>query len=265
MFAFRFSQIASKYCTAHGVALLLAILPGASLGAQNSRDARYRVTSTAVLSLDRTPQDALVDTVVTASLVTVAVNTSIDTIATLSIDSLVVTSTGMIRRAPDAFSHGISLSVPLVSGRPRITGDSASACTAERPLAGLLPELLPLLPAILMADQQWSDTLTVTTCRAGLPVTTITIANYRSLSGMDSTSVLLERRAVIHAAGSATLRAQTVTLTGIGTSESLAVVALGARRLQSWHGSQTLELTLTNGQQTRRIVQQLTDSATIMP
>jgi hypothetical protein len=265
VFAFRFGQIASEYCSALSVAFLIAIVPGASLHAQHSRDARYRVTSTAVVSLDRTPQDALVDTVVTSSLVTVSVSAAIDTIATLSIDSLVVTSTGMIRRAPDAFSHGISLSAPLMNGRPRITGDSASACTAERPLASLLPELLPLLPTALVADQQWSDTLTVTTCRAGLPVTTTTIANYRALSGMDSSTLLLERRAVIRAAGSATLRAQIVSLTGSGTSESLAVMVLSAHRVQSWRSSQTLELTLTNGQQTRRIVQQITDSATVIP
>ena len=246
-------------------AAVLAIVPCVSLSAQAMPESRFRVTSTAVLSLDRAPQAALVDTVVTTSLLTIALSAGADTIATLSLDSLTVTSTGMIRRAPEAFSHGMSVSATLTEGRPRVTGDSASACTAERPLAGLLPELLPLLPTPLRPDQQWSDTLTVTTCRAGLPVTTVTVASYRTLSGMDSATVLLERRAVIRAAGVATLREQTVTLTGSGTSESIAVVIITSRRIQSWRGTQTLEIELTNGRQTRRMVQLITDSATSLP
>jgi hypothetical protein len=129
----------------------------------------------------------------------------------------------------------------------------------------LLPELLPMLPTPLRAEQQWSDTLTVTTCRSGLAVTTVTIVNYRTLTGMDSASVLLERRALIRANGSATIRDQVVTLTGTGTSESLGVVLIGSRRLQSLRGTQSLEFQITNGQQTRRMVQQITDTASLIP
>ena len=246
------------------VMVLSGLLAG-SVPAQGVSDARYRVTSTSVLSLDRAQQSALVDTVVTTALLTIARRAAPDSVATMSLDSLLVVSTGMIRRPPDAFSKGISVTAPLVSGRPRVTGDSAAACAFERPMAGLLPELLPLLPLPLRAEQQWSDTLTVTTCRAGLPVTTVTIANYRTLTGMDSSSVLLERHAVIRANGAATIRQQAVTLTGSGTSESLAVVLLATRRIQSWRGTQSLEVQLTNGQQTRRMVQQLTDSVASLP
>ncbi len=65
-------------------------------GAQTSTSsARYRVGSTSVLALDRAPgEPALVDTVVTTSLVTIGVSAAIDTIATLTIDSLQLTSTG---------------------------------------------------------------------------------------------------------------------------------------------------------------------------
>ncbi len=247
--------------------VVLVAVAVSDVGAQTSTSsARYRVGSTSVLALDRAPgEPALVDTVVTTSLVTIGVSAAIDTIATLSIDSLQLTSTGMIRRAADAFAQGISVSATLQNGRPLVTGDSASACAAERPLAGLLPELLPLLPTPLNAEQQWSDTLTVTTCRSGLAVTTVTIAAYRTLTGMDSSSVLLERRAVIRANGSATIRDQVVTLTGTGTSESLGVVLIGARRLQSWRASQSLDFQITNGQQTRRMVQQITDTATLQP
>lgn len=236
-----------------------------ALRAQSVPAVRYRMASTAVISLDRKPQPALVDTITTTSLLSIEVSAGTDTVATLTIDSLLLVSTGMIRRAPDAFARGISVSALLHDGRPRITGDSASACTAERPLAGVLPDLLPLLPSPLRADQQWSDTLTVTTCRAGLPVTTVTIATYRTLTGIDSTTLLLERRAAIRAAGTAVIRTQTVTLNGTGTSESLAVVVVASRHIQSWRGTQQLDLQLTNGQQTRRMTQLLTDSATLLP
>lgn len=226
---------------------------------------RYRVTSMSVLSLDRALDVPLVDTVQTTSLLDIATSSGVDTIATLMVDSLQQTSTGMVRRTADAFSRGISVSAVLQNGRPRITGDSASACVAERPLAGLLPELLPMLPTPLRAEQQWSDTLTVTTCRSGLPVTTVTIVNSRTLTGMDTSTVLLERRALIRASGSATIRAQTVTLTGVGTSESLGVVLIASRRLQSLRGTQSLEFQITNGQQTRQMVQQITDTATLLP
>lgn len=246
-------------------AVVLTGLVSASVLAQATSDVRYRVTSTSVLSLDRAPQSALVDTVVTTAVLMIARSGAPDSMVTLSLDSLHVVSTGMIRRPLDAFSKGVSVVAPLVSGRPRYTGDSETACSVERPLAGLLPELMPLLPMPLRAEQQWSDTVTVTTCRAGLPVTTVTIANSRTLTGMDSGSVLLERRAVIRANGVATIRAQTVALTGSGTSESLSVVLLATRRIQSWRGTQMLELSLTNGQQTRRMVQQLVDSVVSVP
>jgi hypothetical protein len=247
-----------------GVALSL-MLPFVAQAQATSVTVRYRLISTAVLSLDRAPQPALVDTVTTSSLLGIAVSNATDTIATLSVDSLQVMSTGMIRRASDAFTSGISVSAILQNGRPRVTGDSATACTAERPLAALLPELLPMLPTPLRADQQWSDTLTLSTCRSGLPVTMVTIANYRTLTGMDSTSVLIERRAVIRATGSATIRDQTVTLTGTGTSDALGVVLVASRRLQSLRASQSVEFSLSNGEQTRRMLQQITDSATLIP
>lgn len=248
-------------------ALLLAgfVLVCAPAAAQGKSGSRYRLASSSVISLDKTPQAPLVDTVTTTLLLRIDISAGVDTVATLTIDSLQLTSTGMVRRAADAFSHGISVSALLLNGRPRITGDSASACLAERPMAGLLPELLPLLPLPLRADQQWSDTLTVTTCRTGLPVSLETIAAYRTLTGIDSTSVLLERRAVIRAVGSSVLRQQTVTLVGSGTSESLSVVSVAERRIQSWRGTQTLEIQLTNGLQTRRMSQQLTETATLIP
>jgi hypothetical protein len=264
-FSLRVLTCARRIAATLGRAGVLAAFATAVAGAQSAPDLRYRITSTSVLSLDRAQQAPLVDTVVTSALLTIATSARVDTTATMSLDSLQVVSTGMIRRPPDAFMRGPSVAATLVGGRPRVTGDSATACASERPLAGLLPELLPLLPALLRADQQWSDTLTVTTCRAGLPVTTVTIANYHTLTGMDSTTILVERHAVIRAAGSSMVRQQTVTLTGSGTSESLAVLALSSRRLQSWRGTQTLEVQLTNGQQTRRMVQQLTDNAAMIP
>jgi len=132
-------------------------------------------------------------------------------------------------------------------------------------MAGFLPELLPLLPTPLRPDQQWSDTLSVTTCRAGLPVTMETIAVYRTVTGIDSLSLVLERRSAIRVSGSSVLRQQVVTLSGTGTSESLSVVALGTRQIQSWRATQTLEFQLTNGQQSRRLSQLLTDTAAIVP
>jgi hypothetical protein len=261
----RSAHRASRFVWLPATVMIVMLCSARTGGAQAAPDLRYRVTSTSVLSLDRAPQPALVDTVVTTSLLTIGISAGTDTMATLSLDSLLVNSTGMIRRTADAFSHGISLSALLHDGRPRITGDSATACAAERPLAGLLPELLPLLPTPLRAEQQWSDTLTVSTCRAGLAVTTVTIAAYRTLTGMDSTTVLLERRAVINASGSAMIRQQSVVLTGSGTSESLGVVQVDSRRIQSWRATQTLEIQLTNGQQTRRMIQQITDTGSLVP
>ncbi len=238
----------------------------ACAGAQGLTDAqvRYRVLSTSVVSLDRAPQAALVDTIATTSLLSIQVTSGTDTLATLLVDSLQQSSTGMVRRMPDAFVRGVSVTARLTAGRPRVTGDSATACATERPLAALLPDLLPLLPAELRAEQQWSDTLSVFSCRAGLPVTVQTVATYRTLTGMDVGSVLVERRAVIRLTGVAVLREQTVTLTGGGTSESLAVVSLASRRMVSWRGTQTLEFEITNGQQVRRMVQQVVDVATLV-
>ncbi len=247
------------------LALGVGLLVATGVQAQDGRTVRYRVTSSSVIALDKAPQPPLVDTVTTTMLLKIDISAGKDTVATLSIDSLVLTSTGMVRRTADAFSQGISVSALLSNGRPRVTGDSASACLAERPMAGFLPELLPLLPTPLRPDQQWSDTLSVTTCRAGLPVTMETIAVYRTVTGIDSLSLVLERRSAIRVSGSSVLRQQVVTLSGTGTSESLSVVALGTRQIQSWRATQTLEFQLTNGQQSRRLSQLLTDTAAIVP
>lgn len=248
-------------------ALLIALVSSASCTTSHAQQsARYRVASTAVLSLDRVGGDMpLVDTLTTAALLEITITSTSLSVATLAIDSLQVTSSGMVRRAPDAFVRGRSVAAVLTDGRPRITGDSLTACTAERPLAALLPELLPLLPMPLRADQQWSDTLTVTSCRASLPVTTVSIVKYRTLAGMDSTTVLLERRALIRAGGSIAIRDQLVSLAGTGTSEALATVLVSTRRIQSLRGVQSLDFTLTNGQQTRRMVQQITDTISMLP
>lgn len=250
--------------TSFAVALVSAVCASGAQ-AQSATPARYRITSTSVVALDRQPQAPLVDTIGTSALLAIDIATVGDTIATLSLDSLTVVSTGMVRRAPTAFSRGISISVPLHAGRPQVTGDSASSCSTERPMAAMLPELLPLLPSALTPDTQWSDTLTVHTCRAGLPVALVTVASYRIMTGMDSLSVLLERRAVTTASGAATLKEQSVTLTGAGSSESLAVVLVAARRVQSWRSSQQLDVSITNGQQTRNMSQRVTDTATLIP
>lgn len=245
----------------------LALVPTALLCAQViAPTVRYRLSSTAVISLDRSQQTPLVDTITTASVLTIATAAAAaDTVATMSVDSLVATSTGMVRRAESAFRRGLSVAASLNRGRPRITGDSATACATERPLAGLLPELLPLLPDTLSADRTWADTLTVTTCRAGLPTTTVTIVASRTLTGMDSTTLLLERHAVIRVTGNAVLRDQMVSLQGSGTSESLAVLGIAARRIMSWRGTQTLEFEITNGQQVRHLMQQVTENAALLP
>ena len=250
------------------ISVLVAVITGAVpalADAQSAAPTRYRVTSTAVLSLDRAPQSPLVDTVVTTTLITLTHSAGTDGSVTLSIDSLQQVSTGMVKRTSDAPAPTATVSALLIDGRPRITGDSATACASERPMAGLLPELMPLLPTPLRAEQQWSDTLTVTTCRAGLPVTIVTIAAYRTLTGMDSSTVLLERRGMLRASAAAMIRDQTVTLSGTGISESLGVVSIATRSLQSWRGTQSLDFELSNGQQTRRMVQQLTDSVTLVP
>jgi hypothetical protein len=251
-------------CVCIGLTVAAVLLVPSRLSAQ-APEVRYRVTSTAVLALERTPQSPLVDTVTTTSILGISVSVAADTTATLSVDSLQFTSTGMIKRTSDAFTRGVSVAAILRAGRPLTTGDTLNACSKERPFAALLPELLPLLPTPLRAEQQWSDTVTVTTCRAGLPVTTTAIAAYRTLTGMDSTTVLLERRATLLVSGAAVIRTQAVTLTGSGLSESLGVVALASRQWQSWRSTQSLEFQISNGQQTRRMTQTVTDSAVLLP
>jgi hypothetical protein len=243
---------------------VIAIFAAAWLltSAAGAQTANYRLSSTAVVSLERTPQPPLVDTIVSNALVSVTLSLGADTIATMALDSLTSQSSGMVRRAPDAFSRGISITALLTNGRPLITGDSASACAVERPLAALLPELLPLLPITLDVDQQWSDTVAVTTCRAGLSVTTHAVVAYRTLAGMDSTTLLVERRTTLRAVGAAVLRTQPVELNGSGSSESLAIISRSSRRVLTLRNTQFLELVISNGVQTRRMTQRLTDVVT---
>jgi hypothetical protein len=246
-------------------ALVVAIstVSGARTLCAQSLPAAYthRLQSSTITVLDRAPQPSITDTIVTSALVRLdrtAPDSSGLVEASLAFDSLRVTSGGMVRRAPDALVRGRT-TLMFRDGRPEVALlDSLRLCT-ERPLIGLVADLTPSLPDSLAEGVAWTDSVSVSSCRAQVPLTTTLTARYLVRASADTSVWLVDRTADILLVGRATLREQPVTLDGSGSTTSLYEIRKSSRQIRSWRNTQTVETRLSNGQQTRVFRQLTTD------
>jgi hypothetical protein len=243
--------------------VVLALLCGvSSLDAQSPR---LVFRSSTITTLERAPQAAIIDTIVTAAQLTLTraqPDSAGRAEAVLIFDSLRVSSGGMVRRTAGAATQG-RVSLLLDGGRfqPSVL-DSLGVC-AERPLLGLLADLTPGLPDSLAEGVAWSDTVRTMSCRAQVPIETTLAARYLVRASADTSVWLVDRVAEITVMGRVTLREQAVTLDGTGTGTALYEVMKRTRALRSWRNSQMMETTISNGQQTRVLRQATTE--TVLP
>lgn len=224
----------------------------------------YLFGSIATIAMERpAPQPPLVDTVTTLARLGVTMvpgaDGAQDALAVLSFDSLVVKSTGLVRRPATAALAGESVRVRVEDGRVArvVPADGRSACDGEAPLAGLLAELVPAVRAS-EPGATWSDTTSVLTCRAGVPVTVTTAWRY-TVRDETGPALALQREGVVTIAGEATLEDQRLVMTGTGSTSGTITVDRGTRALRTLRATGTTTFEITNGQQSRRFTQVVTD------
>ena len=230
----------------------------------------YLFGSSAIVAMERpAPQGALVDTVTTLARLGVTLVPSADgasdQVAVLAFDSLVVRSTGLVRRPATAALAGESMRVRLEGGRvARVApADGRSACDGEAPLASLLAELVPAVRGDRPGDS-WSDTTTVLACRAGVPVTVTTAWRY-TVKDETGPALALAREGTITLAADAPVKDQRLLLTGAGTSTGTITVDRGTRALRTLRATSVVTFELTNGQQSRRFTQTVADEVRLAP
>jgi hypothetical protein len=151
--------------------------------------------------------------------------------------------------------------------QPPVAPDSA--CVApDAPLIALARDVLVPLPFSVALGHAWQDTVRTTTCRAGIPVTTTAVRSYRVMgpSERDGAQALAVSRATqITMTGQGTPRGQTVTVVGGGQGAGALFLDVAGGRYLGGVDSSTVELTITNGMQTRRFVQQARQETRLRP
>jgi len=233
----------------------------------------YDVTSEASIELMRDSTflraAPLVDTLTTAVALSYQIGgEGTDRLVTGTIDSFTVRSTGLVPGARAPQVGPIPFQATLLAGRlpARFTTQPASpappdsTCAApDTPALALVRDVLVPLPLSAAPGQGWEDTVTTTVCRATIPVMTRAVRSYRVIGPAthDGEPALAVSRATrITMTGQGTPRGQTVTVLGAGHGAgSLYLDAAGTRYLGGVDSS-TVELTISNGTQTRRFLQQ---------
>ena len=235
-----------------------------------SQGRAYLFGSVATVAMERAaPEVPLVDTVTTLAMLGVTLvpgaEGTRDAIAVLSYDSLVVRSTGLVRRPAASPLAGESMRVRLDDGRvARVAwADGRSGCDAEAPLAGMLAELVPAVRSI-EAGASWSDTTTVVACRAGVPVTVTTVWRF-SVRDETGPAVGITRDGTITVSADAAVKDQRLVLAGTGSTTGAITVDRATRAVRTVRATSAVVFEIGNGQQLRRFTQIVSDEVRLAP
>ena len=230
----------------------------------------YDVTSEASIELVRDSSFVraapLVDTLITTLALTYQIaGEGADRLVTGTIDSFTVHSTGLVPESREPPTLPIAFQATLLAGRvpaqftARTTPAVDTTCAApDAPALSLARDVLVPLPLAATPGQSWEDTVTTTVCRATLPVTTRAVRSYRVVGpGTHDGEPALEvaRTTHITMTGQGMPRGQTVTVAGAGQGAAALFLDAAGSRYLGGRDSSTLELTISNGAQTRRFLQ----------
>ena len=229
---------------------------------------RYQVVSEASVELLRDSaasaaprQGSLVDTLTSTIHITYQIAGDGAPRLTGSVDSFTVQSTGLVPTGQRALAAPLPFAATLSDGRRPATFEAHpdTACAApDVALLAVARDLLLPAPASLAPGTVWSDTITSTVCRAGIPVTARTVRSYRVVGPAmrDSVqAVQLRRETTLTMTGGGTPRGDTVTVTGTGRGSGELFVEPAAGHYLGGAEETTVELMVSNRTQTRRFVQ----------
>jgi len=237
---------------------------------------RYEVVSEASVELLR-------DSVDTASTRTVASGVPlIDTVTTVvhltyrivadsvhervagTVDSFTVRSTGLVPVGQRPLAAPLPFQATLDAGRDPVRFEAApdTACAApDAPLLTVARDLLiPLAPS-LAPGTEWRDTVVTSICRAGVPVTSESVHSYRVAGPAErngTPAVRVTRTTALTLRGAVMRDSQTVTVAGTGSGNAELFLDAGGGRYLGGTEESRLELSVTNGVQSRRFLQNAT-------
>ncbi len=191
-----------------------------------ARSTRYELTARTAVRVVGDSVPTGVDTVTTRALVTLAFAGRGDmrTIAGTVSDAAIVAGTqltppGPVSRQPPravGFSGVVGPGVSAIALPPAAATDCASAAAS---LIAAARELVPPVPTELRVGDRWQDSVTTTSCRAGVQITSVARHEYR-VDGMDSRmgrpAIRVQRTTALQVSGSGEQSRREVTVEGTG-------------------------------------------------
>src|SRR5688572_8471763 len=162
--------------------------------------------------------------------------------ADVRIDSISTVTSGSTTQSPGVihtYQIGIGLDGRLLIQRPR----GSMSCTLEQPTILTGEEIFPVVPAMSVIPQSWSDTARFELCRGGIRLNVTRIAQYRRapiISPQENPSIHIIRSTRTAFEGQGTQWQQAVEATGKATTVDTLIFS--SSRLLSTSGETHLDL-----------------------
>ncbi|HEY0969752.1 MAG TPA: hypothetical protein VGE02_02120, partial [Gemmatimonadales bacterium] len=183
-----------------------------------------------------------------------------------TIDSVAIRAGERIPAPPPDLPLPITFEGAVDGGAVSIPVPTATAADCSSPAAALLAtarELLPSVPARLSPGVRWTDSVTTTTCRGGVVLTTTTVHGYVVVGPAEwsgTPAMRVDRATTLAVRGEGEQARERVTVAGQGTGTATLHLDPTAGRLLDLRGSNRLELTFSGAGRTERVVQEGTVS-----
>ena len=226
--------------------------------------AQYVITTRAVVTA---PDSAHLppDSVLTEAVVSLDYTPAVGAggIATVrgTVDSFAVSRTGTVTNVPQTIRAPVAFEAELRAGQPLVLRPAPAAdCTdpAASLALGIVQEVLISAPALLT---EWNDTVESTTCRAGLPITTVVQRRHArgefASDAVRGAGATVRREFDVSLRGGATVRRQAVEVSGTGRGSGTIHFSSATGRLTLVTTTSESEITIRGGDRSQRFVQRV--------
>lgn len=179
-----------------------------------------------------------------------------------TLDSATVSAIGAAAVATPPLAAPIEFHGTVEGGTVRVAIPSDAATDCSSPAGAFLAvarDLLPSLPARLVPGASWSETVTTTSCRGGVVLTTTADHRYvvqDSIALDGRSAVRIARATTYRVTGAGAQAGVPVQVQGDGTGEGELRVDVSAGELLTTTARSTLRLTFSGAGRTQSVVQE---------